>query len=81
MKDLNWSDLPGGNESKYASMSYFPLYFSEIPLKTQKWKKASRSEENDYGEENKKFLELILTANKKNKPKYFDQGGLFSPPY
>ena len=62
-------------------MSYFPLYFSEIPLKTQKWKKASRGEENDYGEENKMFLKLIFTAIKKDKPKHFAQGGLFPPPY
>ena len=53
-------------------MSYFPLYFSEIPLKTQKWKQASRGEENDYGEENKMFLKLIFTANKKDITKKFD---------
>ena len=61
-------------------MSYFPLYFLEIPLKTQIEKKASRGEENDYGDENKMFLKLIFTANQKDKPKHFAQGGLFPPP-
>ena len=62
-------------------MSYFPMYFLEIPLKTQKWKKASRGEENFYGEENEAFLKLIFTVNKKDKPKHLDQEGLFPPPY
>ena len=30
--------------------------------KSQKWKKASRSAEIDYGEENKMFLEFIFNA-------------------
>ena len=79
MKELNWLDLLCGKDSNYASMSYSPLYFSEIPLKTQKWKKVSRGEENDYGEENKMFLRLIFTAKKKDKPKHFAQGGLIPP--
>ena len=62
-------------------MSYFSLYFSEIPLKTQKLKKASRGEENDYGEETKMFLKLIFTAMQKDKPKHFAERGLFPPPY
>jgi hypothetical protein len=37
-------------------------------------------EANDYGEENKMFLKLIFTANKKDKSKHFDPGGLFPPP-
>ena len=39
------------------------------------------SEENDYGEEKEMFLKLIFTADKKDKPKHFDQGGLFPPPF
>ena len=74
-------DRPCGNESNNASMPFFPLYFSDIPLKTQKLKKPSRDAENDYGEENKMFLKFIFTANKKDKPKHFAQGGLFPPPY
>ena len=38
--------------------------------------KASRSKEIDYGEENKMFLKLIFTANKKDLPKHFDQWGI-----
>ena len=80
MKELNWLDRPCGNESNYASMPFFPLYFSEIPLKTHKWKQASMGEENDYGEKNKMFLKLSFTAMKKDKPKHFMQGGIFPPP-
>ena len=36
---------------------------------------------NDYGEEKKMFLKLIFTANKKDKPKQFAQGGFFPTPY
>ena len=57
-------------------MSYFPLYFLKIPLKTQKEKKASMGEENDYGEEEKMFLKLMFTA----KPKHLAQLGLLPPP-
>ena len=46
-----------------------------------KVKKTSSCEENDYGEENKMCLTLIVTANEKDKPTYFAQGGLFPPPY
>jgi hypothetical protein len=53
-------ELLCGTESNYASLPIFPLYF----LKTQKLKKASRGGENDYGEENKMFLNLIFTANR-----------------
>ena len=58
----------------------FTVYYTSKSLKTQKWKKASRIEENDYGEENEMFLELIFTTNEKDKPKHFDQGVLFPPP-
>jgi hypothetical protein len=49
-------------------------------LKTQKGKKASRGEENDFDEENKMFFNLIFNAIKKDKPKHFSQVGLFPPP-
>ena len=29
----------------------------------------------------KTFLKLIFTANKKDKPKHFDQAGFFPPPF
>ena len=35
---------------------------------------------NYHGEENKMFLKLNCTANKKDKPKHFAQGGLLLPP-
>ena len=41
------------------------MYYLEIPLKTQKWKKANRDEKNDNGEENKIFLKLILLSIKR----------------
>jgi hypothetical protein len=41
---------------------FFLCIFQEKPC----W-----GEENDYGEENKMFLNLIFTANKKDKPKHF----------
>jgi hypothetical protein len=52
----------------------------EIPLKTQKQKKVSRGEGNDYGKENKLFINLIFSVNKKNKPIKFAQRGLFPHP-
>ena len=54
---------------------------SNLEKKWKKWKKESRIEENDYGEESEMFLELIFTANEKGKSKHFDQAVLFPPPY
>ena len=59
----------------------FSFVFFRNSYENKKLKKASRAEENDYGEENEMFLNLIFTANKKDKLKNFAQGPLFPPPY
>ena len=45
------------------------VFFEQKPVKTQKWKKASRGSKLDYGQESKMFLKFIFTANKNESQK------------
>ena len=68
---------------EYNKPIFFDNFFFGLPLGfgILNPKKASRIEENDYGEESEMFLELIFTTNEKGKSKHFDQAVLFPPPY